>query len=131
MLLLAAASCGRPPLQVTEREGNYFIDVQQLGEYVSTVNRLQVKDRDQVIWEIRAKGDAAQFGYLTLRVGTNPASVGPVYYGEYVTVCPKADVFELKPDQDYEVWAWGTNTWWPSRATFRTHGAAVEPHAAS
>ena len=115
-------SCG-PPLEVREAHGSYVIDVQQLGEYVSTVNRLQLKDGNETVWEIRAKGKVAQTGGFELHLGANPARVDNAYYGEYVTVTPSSDTFTLKPNREYTVLAWGKRGW-PSTFTFRTETAA-------
>ena len=55
-----------PPLRVTTHGEVVNIEVSQMGEYVSTVNRLQLRDEQAVVWEIHAETDVAQFGVMTL-----------------------------------------------------------------
>lgn len=123
---------GRPPLSVSKKDDGYVVDVMQWGEYPSTVNRLQIRNRGKVVWEIRAKGDVAQFHTLTLRMKDNPTQFENVFYGEYTTVTPTEKTFDLKPGRTYVVRAWGEGNW-PSSARFVTKADAepVEPRGKS
>lgn len=115
----------RPPLSVSGKDDGYVVDVMQWDMYPSTVNRLQIRDGGKVVWEIRAKGDGAQFHTLTLRMKDNPTHFDDVYHGEYTTVTPTGKTFDLKPGRTYVVRAWGEGNW-PSSARFVTK-AEVEP----
>jgi len=127
---LVLTGCGGPPLKVYERDDQYYIDVRQLGEYVSTVNRLQLLEGKRVVWEIRATGETAQFGYLSIQPGDNPAQFSDAYYGGYRTIVPSTNTFRLEPDHEYVVLAW-SGRGWPSKASFRVKTAKLESSHAS
>jgi hypothetical protein len=99
-----------PPLRMIRGANEVTIDVQTLGEYQTTVNRVRLLDMSRsVVWEIAAQGRDAQIRELVLMAGNNESQVEPEY-GAYQVLTPKgADHFILSRGMKYTIELWGSN----------------------
>jgi hypothetical protein len=97
-----------PPLRLIRAADQVTIDVQTLGEYQTTVNRIRLLDmNDSVVWEVAAQGRAAQIRQLRLRAGNNQSQV-EAEYGAYRVVTPRsAPFFALSRSMRYTIELWG------------------------
>jgi hypothetical protein len=98
-----------PPLRMIQAANQVTIDVQTLGEYPTTVNRIRLLDMNRsVVWEIAAQGRAAQIRQLALRAGNNQSQV-EAEYGAYRVVTPRSeDHFTLSRSMRYTIELWGS-----------------------
>ena len=125
VLIAIIAACGGPGVEIQEHGNRCFVDVSFLGEYPSDVRKFQVRDGDQVVWEIVAGDEGGQFHWLWLQVGENDATFTDVYHGTYNTKIPKdSSTFSLDNGIDYEILVW--DKWgWASRCKCRFTGASI------
>jgi hypothetical protein len=97
------------------------VDVQTLGEYQATVNRIRLYDTSQggVVWEIATQNGDAQIHHFTLKAGDNPVLLTPVA-GTYAVVVPKgAERLTLHKGTKYRLeLSNGDNVFSKSSATF-------------
>ncbi len=109
MLLLAA--CSRPPVLVVERGGTVVVDVQTLGEYPTTVERIRLLDAGgRVVWHIQAP-QTSQIRTLELRAGEN--SVHLDADRPYDVIVPRnRSTFTVRPGAPYVVEICGGTSWW-------------------
>lgn len=111
MLSMVIFAWKTPPLRMRVAAGAVYVDVQSLGEYPTDVERLRLVDvsTGTVVWELRARGAAAQLSTFELHAGANPAVLQYVRWGKVDVVTPKnAATFEIKTDQSYTLEVWGT-----------------------
>jgi hypothetical protein len=119
---------GRPPLQV-QRAGDLFVvDVQTLGEYMTSVGRIRLRTGDEVVWEVRARGRVPQIWTFGLRVGENSrvpvcgggprtSCEGPEILEGYQQVSPSTASFVLERGRCYVLEVWGNESWWSRAST--------------
>jgi hypothetical protein len=109
-ILLIASGCGRPPLYIRESGPGITVDLQTLGEYQTTITRIQLRASDQIVWEVASNG-SRQIGTFTLHVGENPvrpSSILGVADGDFHLVQPAGAVtFRLIPETTYILRVWG------------------------
>ena len=84
----AELGCRKPPLRVITTSSGVTVDVQTLGEYQTTINRVRLTDveRRSVVWEIMAQGGTAQFHAFSLVAGSNEALPFEAAHGSYDVV---------------------------------------------
>jgi hypothetical protein len=80
--------CGRPPLRIEPSEDGVQVDVQTLGEYQTTVNRIRLTCDGRPTWEVVANRESPQIHRFPLRTGANPSYPGDVSEPEYRAVLP-------------------------------------------
>jgi hypothetical protein len=97
------------------------VDVQTLGEYQATVNRIRLYDVNQgtVVWEIASQNGDAQIHQFILKTGENPAALDAAA-GAYSVIVPKgADRFALHKGTKYRLdLSNGSTVFSKSSATF-------------
>jgi hypothetical protein len=78
-----------PPLQLVQTGTEITVDVQMLGEYPTTVNRVRLSDLDHpaVVWEIVTLHADTELHDFTLKMGENPALLD-ADHGSYRVVAP-------------------------------------------
>jgi len=103
-------SC-RVPLRVKNSQDCVIVDVQTLGEYPTTVNRVRlISSVNETIWEIKSKSRVPQIWTLTFRPRSNSVDLAEPSQGEYAVVTPQnSKTFELKRQTDYQIQVWGEN----------------------
>ena len=120
-LVAACASCA-PPLRLTTSGNTITVDVQTLGEYITSISRIRVSDlsKGRTIWEIQGEGSTPQISKFELSVGDNPALLKSVQAGRsYRILVPRgADTFRLEGGVDYLIEVWGAHGV-SAHATFR------------
>ena len=113
----------RPPLRVSHTPEGVRVDVQTLGEYPTSVERVRLRDvaSGQVLWDLRAQGKGAQLSTFELCAGSNPAKLQDARWGQFDVAVPKRDAaFRLERGRRYELEVWGTRVWLTAhRAQFR------------
>lgn len=123
VLSLVAAGCrSKPPLKLVMSEGSVVVDVQTLGEYPTTVNRVRLTEvNGPTVWEIRAEQGTPQIHKLTFVTGMNSATLAHPDSGQYEVVVPKgASSFILDPNKTYTVELWGASDQGnPAKSDFR------------
>ena len=126
VLIAVITGCGGPGIEIQEHGERCFIDISFLGEYPSDVRKFQVRDGDQIVWEIVAGDDGGQFHRLWLQVGENEATFTDAYHGTYTTKIPESSrTFSLDRGIDYEILVWD-NWGWASRGKCRLTGASID-----
>ena len=102
-----------------------MVDVQTLGEYPTTVDRIRLSDMKQstIVWELVALNGDAQLHEFTLKAGENP-TLPDSDYGKYRVIAPEgADRFVLRRGTKYRIELWGGDTIFARRsATFALGG---------
>ena len=122
-----------PPLRMTLRNNEVAIDVQALGEYQTTINRIRVTDitSGNVMWEVAAQNGEAQIHGFSLRGGANPAGV-QADFGEYHVVGPvDGRQFQLQTGRAYRLDVWGGNEYERKSADFLFKGDIQSKSAVS
>ena len=119
---LTATSCAKVPLEVIEMGELVEINVELLGEYPSTVERIrvsQVKTND-VVWEIEAVSIAPQLWKFDLRPGLNPVHLAlPIKRGAFRVLQPERDEnFVLENGIEYRIKVWGSKSETPRSRVF-------------
>lgn len=118
-LVATASACNwwSPPLQVVPVGGGVIVDVQTLGEYMTSVSRIRISDDGgRVIWDVRARGRAPQIWTVKLRCGSNSVFVPD--YPAYEVFVPKSTTFVLHPKATYIVQVWDPDSLFTARASF-------------
>lgn len=122
-LLLVVAICAwacnwlPPPFQIVPTGAGVTLDVQTLGEYMTSISRIRISDdRGTVIWDVRADGLAPQIFYVKLRCGSN--SVFVPEYPEYKVLVPKGPTFVLHGKKTYVAEVWSPKGPFSSRGSF-------------
>jgi hypothetical protein len=113
------SSCGLP-LKVRATHDKVIVDVQTLGEYPTTVNRIRLTGPGaEPIWEIRSKSGLTQIWTLTFLPGPNSVDMAETSHGEYIVLIPQpSKTFELKRKTEYVIEMWDENAdRHPTRAT--------------
>jgi hypothetical protein len=108
LLVWIAVRRNAPPLRLVRAANEITVDVQTLGEYPTTVNRIRLLDANRsVVWEVVARSREAQLTLLVLRSGKNQAMV-EADHGAYRVVAPIGiDSFNLSPGTKYRLELWG------------------------
>ena len=67
-----------PPISVVSSNGAVEIDVRSLGEYNSSLSKIEIFDRTagRVIWRAVAGDEAIEVFTLIIRAGENPSDLG-------------------------------------------------------
>jgi hypothetical protein len=98
-----------------------LIDVQTLGEYPTTVNRIRLTEvsSGRVVFEVLPKDRTPQITTFPLAAGENSADILDAQHGTYRTVIPSAGrTFSLRPGEEYKLAMWGTG-WLSSIVSFK------------
>ena len=101
-----------PPLHLTIQGSDAVFNMQTLGEYQTTINRIRVRESktNSIIWEVTAEGGITQISTISLRLGINP-SLPKAVYGHYRVLTPTSqDSFSLRNDIEYIFEAWGESS---------------------
>jgi hypothetical protein len=103
-----AARRNAPPLRLVQAANEVTVDVQTLGEYPTTVNRIRLLDANRsVVWEVVAQNRDAQLRMLVLKSGKNPSLV-EADHGAFRVVAPTGvDSFVLSHGTKYRLELWG------------------------
>ena len=94
-----------PPLRLVRTGNEITVDVQTLGEYPTTVNRIRLSDMNQsaILWEVVTLQGDAQLHEFTLKMGENPALLDPDH-GTYRVVTPQGvERFILQRGTKYRI----------------------------
>src|SRR5262249_17156760 len=118
VVLSASISCDRPPLRVGGSAGSVTIDVQTLGEYLTSVDRVKLTQGVTTLWEIKSVSGTPHIWKIVLHVGKNQSAPPEAEYGSYRVLTPVAgNFFELNAGTRYTVEVWAPSGW-SSRRTF-------------
>ena len=122
-LILVVACFGKPPLRISNVDRGVRVDVQTLGEYLTTVKRIHLTNAStgETVWDLRAApgSQGPQIWTFTLREGENPAQLTDIQYGRYDVAAPRGRTsFTLARGIEYEVAVYGESGR-ASRAKFR------------
>jgi hypothetical protein len=101
--------CLKPPLAVVKQEDGVEVSVETLGEYPTSISRIQLKDSDKgaVIWEVTARDRVPQLWGFHLSPGLNFAEPAALLHGQYEIVIPKgSSAFMLQKGRRYELSVW-------------------------
>jgi hypothetical protein len=111
----------RTSTAIVQRGNDIVVDVQTLGEYPTTVDRIRLSDLNQstVVWEIATANGTPQIDRFMLKADKNPA-VLEANSGSYRLVAPtNGSGFLLRKGSKYKIELWGGNTIFTKRsATF-------------
>jgi len=114
-----------PPLRLVRTGTEITVDVQTLGEYPTTVNRVRLSDVDHstVVWEVVPLHGTAQLHDFTLKMGENAAWLD-ADHGSYRVVAPQGPQrFVHSGGTRYRIEVWGGSTVISKRsATFQFQG---------
>jgi hypothetical protein len=119
-LVVSALGCDwmPPPFRIVPSGGGVILDVQTLGEYMTSISRIRISDeRGAVIWDLRAKGRAPQIWTVKLHCGSNNSLIVGEYH-EYEVVVPKSPTFVLRAKATYIAEVWSPHSWLPARRSF-------------
>jgi hypothetical protein len=119
-LVWIAVRRNAPPLRLVRAANEVTVDVQTLGEYPTTINRIRLLDANRsVVWEVVAQNRDAQLRMLVLKSGKNPSLV-EADHGAYRVVAPTGgDSFVLSHGTKYKLELWGgSGVFSRSSATF-------------
>lgn len=115
-------SCLKPPLTLEHRDDGLEVSVATLGEYPTSVSRIQVRDGEErkVVWELKTTKRAPQLWGFRLTSGDNPVEPEGVLNGDYEVIAPKhGKSFTLRPGRRYEVSVWNKQGTRRQAASFR------------
>jgi hypothetical protein len=107
-----------PPLRIVQRGNDIVVDVQTLGEYPTTVNRIRLSDlnHSSVVWEIAAANGTPQIDRFMLKAAENPATL-EANFGTYRIVAPTSGIgFLLRKGSKYKIELWGGTTVFTKRS---------------
>lgn len=111
----------RTSTAIVQRGNDIVVDVQTLGEYPTTVDRIRLSDLNQstVVWEIATANGTPQIDRFMLKTDKNPA-VLEANSGSCRLVAPtNGSGFLLRKGSKYKIELWGGNTIFTKRsATF-------------
>lgn len=122
-LILVVACSGKPPLRISAVDRGVMVDVQTLGEYLTTVKRIHLTNAatGATVWDLRAArgSQGPQIWTFTLREGENPVQLTELEFGRYDVFAPRGCTsFTLARGIEYEVAVYGESGR-ASRAKFR------------
>ncbi len=111
LVLVILASCAKPPLEIRRTDSGVVLDLQTLGEYPTSVDRLRLVQipEDILLWEVTVAAGTPQIWTINLVAGSNPSHPrkGPVA-GDWKVVYPETgNSFELERAVRYRVTVWG------------------------
>ncbi len=111
LVLVILASCTKPPLEIRRTDSGIVLDLQTLGEYPTSVDRLRLVrlPENTLVWEVAVAIGNPQVWTVSLVVGSNPSrpEAGPVA-GDWEVIYPKNEnSFELERAVRYRVSVWG------------------------
>jgi hypothetical protein len=112
LIVWIALRWNAPTLRLVRSSRDIVVDVQTLGEYPTTVNRIRVSDLSQstVVWEVVTQRGTPQIHDFALKLDNNPALLA-AQYGDYRVVAPNgADRFVLRKGVRYRIELWGGST---------------------
>ena len=118
-LVASATACDwlSPRLVIVPTAGGVTLDVQTLGEYMTSISRIRISDdRGIVIWDVRAKGQVPQIWTVKLSCGSNSVFVPD--HPEYQVFAPKSSTFILHAKATYFVQVWNPHSLLPARTSF-------------
>lgn len=101
-----------PPLRIIASGDMVTVDVQTLGEYRTTIDRIRLVDKSSgdTIWELKAQSGTPQIHQIELKIGENPAILNGVLSGTYAVVTPNSTgSFTLVTGVEYEISIWGSD----------------------
>ena len=125
VLSLSACNWPKPPLRIVNVAGGVTVDVQTLGEYVTSISRVRVAEEGgKVVWELKARAmQEPQLNTIGLRCGSNPADIPERDLDEYEVVVPASSkTFFLSGNKTYVVQVWDPHSLLPSRRSFSLRG---------
>jgi hypothetical protein len=95
-------------MHVVHGANQVTFNVQTLGEYPTTVNRIRLLDSNlAIIWEVAAQNGDAQIYRLVLKAGDNSALLD-ADHGAYRVIEPKTgNRFVLSNGSRYRIELWG------------------------
>jgi hypothetical protein len=108
-ILAILPGCLKPPLALMQKGNGIEVSVATLGEYPTSISRIQLKDSDQgkIIWELRSKGRVPQLWGFHLSPGVNPSEPSGILHAQYEVVAPSGNrSFMLKKGRRYEISVW-------------------------
>ena len=108
----------RTSTKIVQRGNGTVVDVQTLGEYPTTVDRIRLSDLNQstVVWEIATANGTPQIDRFMLKADKNPA-VLEANSGSYRLVAPtNGSGFLLRKGSKYRIELWGGNTIFTKRS---------------
>lgn len=117
-----AISCLKPPLTLEQQGEGLKVNIATLGEYPTSVSRIQVRDveKGEVVWELKATKRVPQLWGFDLTPGDNPVEPEGVVNGNYEVVAPKQGrSFALQAGRRYEVSVWNKQGSRKQAASFR------------
>jgi hypothetical protein len=111
LIVWIALRWNAPPLRLVRSSRDIVVDVQTLGEYPTTVNRIRLSDlQSTVVWEVVTQRGTPQIHDFALKLDDNPALL-EAQYGDYRVVTPNgADRFVLRKGVRYRIEVWGGST---------------------
>lgn len=83
-----AWACGKPPLRVQPIKAGLRIDVQTLGEYQTSIDRMRLTCGEHLRWEVKASTADAQIHGFDLVLGSNACFPGDVTVTKYHVIAP-------------------------------------------
>jgi hypothetical protein len=101
-----------PPLRLVRTGTEITVDVQTLGEYPTTVNRIRLSELSQsmVVWEVVRQRGTPQIHEFALKPDDHPALLG-AEHGDYRVIAPNGEVrFILRKGARYRIEVWGGST---------------------
>jgi len=106
LIVALLSSCGptRTPLRLEPHDDLVRVHVENLGEYVSHITRIELTRHvgGDTVWRVESVGDSFEIYNFDLRVGINESNL-PVSRGSACTVLPRADRFVLAPGESYDI----------------------------
>lgn len=118
---LSLVTCVKPPLSLLKKDGTLEVVVSTLGEYPTSVSRIQLVDMTEggLVWEVKAEGKVPQLWRFPLKPGANPALPPVMLYGKYeVRIPPEGNDFVLHAGRRYRVVVWNETGSRKESATF-------------
>lgn len=112
-------------MRVVNVAGGVTLDVQTLGEYQTSINRIRVSDEGgKVVWEVKARDkQAPQLHTVELRCGSNPVHIPERDLDEYDVVVPtSSNSFFLRGDTTYIAEVWDPHSLLRARRSFSLRG---------
>lgn len=94
-----------PPFRLFRIGNDVVIDVQTLGEYPTTVNRIRLSElnRAKIVWEVKTQHGTPQIHEFSLKADENFPALEP-QYGDYRTVVPNGEGrFILRKGTKYRI----------------------------
>jgi hypothetical protein len=116
LLLVCALSlsvaCLAPPLQVETSSREAILDVRSMGEYPSSVRRIQLEvgATGEVVWAVESLERPRDLWKVSLTLGTNPVMPTGMPKGAFRVLVPRdGDTFTLLPNSQYRVLVEGSS----------------------